>query len=382
MKIFIVVISFFTLLLSWQEAVAWGGRGHHTLCDAATFVVQEKELRQFLTSRPHTMGHLCNIPDIAWRSLPGEMTKEGNPGHFFDWEIIGGTVKDFPLDYKKIIADFEGKKKANEEGFIRSIPHEFGSLWWRADQFYRRALVGKEALAASALGATVAATEKADKKEKSEKEKVEKKKEESDDSAFNKAVYEFYVNLGIMGHFVGDNAQPLHTTSDYDGYGKGHGGIHGYYEDVMLSAMDGDLQFKVMKEARKMRSAERKEKFLVEKTLLEKMRALSVASNADIDLILMADLLKKPSEQVEERGMKIRKPAEREPIEKTKAKFEPLLVKHLARGVALLSLLWDEAYREAGSPKLSTYKSFKYPLVPEFVYPDYYEIKKDESAKK
>ena len=116
------------LFLGSDHALAWGGRGHHTLCDVATYVVQEKELHDFLTTRPHTMGHLCNIPDIYWRNLPGEMTKEGNPGHFFDWEIIGGTIKDFPLDYKKIIADYEGKKKANGDAIIRSIPYEFGSL--------------------------------------------------------------------------------------------------------------------------------------------------------------------------------------------------------------------------------------------------------------
>jgi len=369
MKIFAGIICFILFVLAAQDTLAWGGRGHHTLCDAATFLVQEKELREFLTTRPHTMGHLCNIPDIYWRSVSGDLTKEGNPGHFLDWEILGGSIQTIPFDYKKIVADFENKKKANEEGIIRSVPHEFGSLWWRADQFYRRALVGKEALTQSNVAAAPTDADK-------------KKKENNDDSAFNKAVYEFYTNLGIMGHFVGDNSQPLHTTSDYDGYGKGHGGIHGYYEDVMLSAMDADLQIRVVKEARKMLSAARKERFLTEKTLLEKMKALSIASNADIDLLLKADLLKKPSEQVEEHGMKIRKPAEREPLEKTRAKFEPLLVKHLARGAALLAVLWDEAYREAGSPKLSTYRSYKYPLTPEFVMPDYYEIKNDEPVKK
>ncbi len=355
MKILLAVTAAF--ILNGSQARAWGGRGHHTLCDAATFLTQEKELHTFLTTRPHTMGHLCNTPDIYWRGLSGDMTKEGNSGHFMDWEMIGGTVKDIPLDYKKLVADFEGKKHADSDAIIHSIPHEFGSLWWRADQFYRRAVANKADMANLPTGT------------------------DSDESAFNKAVYSFYTNLGLMGHFVGDNSQPLHISSDYDGYGKGHGGIHGYYEDVILSAMDADLQFRVYKEAKKMMTASRKEKFLTEKTVLEKMRALAVLSNADIDLVLKADLLTKPSEQKDERGMKIRKPAERQPMENTKAKFEPLIVRHLARGAALLATLWDEAYREAGSPKLSAYKSYKYPLALDFVFPDYYEIKKDEPAK-
>ena len=125
-----------------------------------------------------------------------------------------------------------------------------------------------------------------------------------------------------------------------------------------------------------MMRASKKEKFLAEGSVLEKMRALSALSFADIDAILKADLLTKTSTEKEERGMKIKTLAEREPLEKTFNKFEPFVIKHMARSAVLLAQLWDRAYVEVGTPKLSGYRSFKYPFQPDFVMPDYYEIKK------
>jgi hypothetical protein len=131
--------------------------------------------------------------------------------------------------------------------------------------------------------------------------------------------------------------------------------------------------------AEKIQRAPRLETFLTANNTLEKMKALSITSYADVDLVLKADLLKKPSEQKEERGMKIRTVAEREPIENTIKKFEPLIVKHMARAAALLALLWDDAYLAAGKPNLDVYRSYKYPLMPDFVDPDYIELKKEQT---
>lgn len=351
-----ILIALFILLLS-QGVLAWGGRGHHTICDAATFLVQNDELKKFLTTRPHVMGHLCNIPDIYWRN--GDFNKEGAPTHYIDVEIIPYSIQDTPLDLQKLTEDLNGKKKANKDQIIRSLPHELGTLWWRADQFFKRSLLDKEALQKSKAGA-----------------KLEPKDEQDENNSFNKAVYGFFTNLGIMGHFVGDASQPFHSTDDYDGYNKGHGGIHSYYEEAVVAELDYDLQEKVYKEGKKLINAQRKEKFLTAKTVLEKMKALSILSFADIEPVLKIDKLVKPSEVIEEKGMKIRKAAQREPLSKTIKKFEPLVVKHMGRSAALLATLWDQAYLEAGSPNLSSYRSFKYPITPDFVMPDYYEIKK------
>ena len=77
------------MLFNFEQAMAWGGRGHHSICSAAVHLVQDDHLREFLSSRPHIMGHLCNIPDTYWRSLPPTVSKSGDAGHYIHLEMIG-----------------------------------------------------------------------------------------------------------------------------------------------------------------------------------------------------------------------------------------------------------------------------------------------------
>ena len=66
---FLIILSAMLILFSSpRPAHAWGGRGHNTICEAAAFLVKNKELKEFLQLRPHIMGHLCNIPDIQWKN--------------------------------------------------------------------------------------------------------------------------------------------------------------------------------------------------------------------------------------------------------------------------------------------------------------------------
>ena len=95
------------------------------------------------------MGHLCNIPDIYWKSLPAAISKPGNSGHFIDVEVLGLPVKNIPAGYAAIQTDFTGKPNKDEpEKTMFSVPDELGSLWWRADQFFRRVVARHEAFAA------------------------------------------------------------------------------------------------------------------------------------------------------------------------------------------------------------------------------------------
>lgn len=340
-----------------HSAQAWGGRGHHTICEAAVFLVENEELKDFLRSRGHVMGHLCNVPDTQWRGIAKEQTQEGNPSHFLDSELLGTPLKDITTDYSQLLTQFAGKKTP-EGKEIQSIPHEFGSVWWRADQFYRQAILGADIL-----------------KTATPDFKIEKKDEQNEALPYNKAVFSFYVNLGLMGHFVADNSMPFHVTNDYDGYDKGHGGIHGYYEDAIVSQFDESLLAKIVQEARKLKSSVRPETFLVKGSVVQKMKSLSLVTYAEIDKILKADALIKPSEVKDEDGKKIRTPAVRDPATKNFKKFEKLAITDLARAVALLASLWDQAYEDVGKPNLKAYKSYKYPVSPEFLLPDYYPIK-------
>lgn len=349
-----------SVLLLSSQAFAWGGRGHHSICSAASFLVKEQGLKEYLQHKPQMMGHLCNMPDFYWKSLGNEANKLGNPTHFVDIEVIGLKVKEIPTDYNKIAQDFTGKpnKYKNDGSTIKSVPNEFGSSWWRADQFMRKIeALGKD-FATAAPPANF-------------------KEEQNNDLPYNKLVYDMIVSMGLMGHFVGDNAQPFHTTADYDGYGVGHGGIHAYFEDGVVGQFDGDLEALILKEARGMKNPS----FLKPATTVEKMKALSFISWEEIPQILKLDPVKKKSTLVKEKGMEIKTAAEREPASVAFKKMKPIIVKDMARGAILLAHLWDEAYAKAGRPKLGAYKSYKYPFTVDFVAPDYYPPEMKEEKK-
>lgn len=353
MKIISITIITLILFLSWTEAIAWGGRGHDAICQAAAFLVKNPELKKYLARKPHVMGHLCNIPDTSWRSLAPELNKVGAPTHYIDADILPVPIKDIPLDLKKIVADYTGKKRANRSEEIKSVPNDLGTLWWRVDQLQK--LAGN-----------------LQKNFKESEELGFKSNPFEDKNPYNENIYKFIVYIGIIGHFIGDSSQPFHSTDDYDGFAKGHGGIHTYYEDVAVGELGPDLMPRVVKEANKLLNSSRQPAFLTAKSTLEKMKEMTIVSFSDIEKILKADLLKKNSIVNTDNGLRITTPAEREPIEKTIKKFEPLILTHMGRAAALLATIWDESYLLAGSPKLSFSKSYKYPLNPEFIPPDYF----------
>ena len=359
------LLSLIIILFSTQIALAWGGRGHHAICHSSMFLVKEKGLRDFLASRPHTLGHLCNIPDIHWKNSGPEQNKIGSPTHWIDPEVIGVKLADIPADYKKLINKYSGKTNLFDgEKKIASVPGELGSIWWRADQFWRRAVdFGK--------------------KIKSAKAPKDPKEQQDEALPYNSATFEFLVNLGLMGHFTGDASMPFHTTADHDGYQAGHGGIHWFYEDGNVDKQDESMETKLIEEARKMQamavSKDKNEKnqvrFLTEKNRIEQMRQLTILSSADIQSILDIDKITVPSEKAKPENNNTKQPAKRLAPEVTAAAYQPYIIKHMARSAVLLAAMWDEAYVKAGRPDLSAYRSYRYPFTPDFVNPDYYEIK-------
>jgi hypothetical protein len=175
------------------------------------------------------------------------------------------------------------------------------------------------------------------------------------------------VSLGLMGHFVGDTSQPLHTTANFDGWANGHGGLHAYYEDDVVSQFDGDLQALVLKEARGIKTAS----FLKPGSVVEKMKRLSETSLSEFDQIFKLDPVITPSTVVNEKGLEIKTPAVRQSAAVGFKRMNKIIVKQLARSSLLLAQLWDQAYVEAGRPTLSASKLYKYPLTVEFIAPDY-----------
>jgi hypothetical protein len=360
MKILKIFFSASLIFFSLPKAQAWGGRGHDAICESAVFLVQNQALREYLQNKPQMMGHLCNVPDIYWRNLSSEFTNHGNPTHYINPELLGLSAKDVTTDLKSLITKYTGSdNRIKENSKISSVPQDMGSNWWRADQFYRRATeAGKEI--------------------KKQTPPSNSKEEQDDSLAYNKAFYEMIISMGIMGHFVGDNSQPFHVTSDHDGYAAGHGGIHAYYEDSAVAFFGPDLHSKIVAAAKKMQP---KAKFLKGANTIEKMRALGEISASETKAILKLDPVITPSVLKVERGMSLKTPAKRQPAQVGFKKFEKLMTTQMARSALLIANLWDEAYKSAGNPEVKAYKSYRYPLMPEFVMPDYYDLKAAEPKK-
>lgn len=345
-------VAIIVLTLSASSVFAWGGRGHNAICMSAVHLVKEPGLQKFLKFRPHVMGHLCNIPDIYWKSLPPSVSKSGSPAHFIDPEVIGLPLAKIPLDYKELQTQFAGQpNKFKPETVIRDFPSEFGSLWWRVDQFFQNVIERKEAFA------TVTPPKG-------------RGPEQDETLPYNKEIYEMMVNMGLMGHFVGDASQPLHNTADFDGYKAGHGGLHGYYEEVAVAEAPADLENKVVERGRRF-NADKTKWLNPSKSVVERMREFSIVAAGEIPKILKADPIIKKSELKREKGMELKTAAERKPASAGWKAFGPIITEQMGRSARLLALFWDEMYVGAGRPDLGAYRSYRYPFTPDFVELNY-----------
>jgi hypothetical protein len=328
MKKIIFIIS---ILLSFN-LFAWGNRGHHTLCQAATFLVKNPNLRQFFKRREHTFGHLCNVPDIYWKTFSKEERKLGDPTHYLHAQSLNPDIKKIPLDYA------EALKLATEE--------DVGSLWWRADQFYR--------LAQTALANV-----------KNTKAPQDFKEMQDSELPYNQSVYSAMVAMGIMGHYVGDGSMPYHNHSDYDGWGSGHGTIHGFYEDECVAEMPPGLLTNILIIAKK--NGEKLSFLKTNLSNVERMKELALLTVIEVAKIEKLDPMIKPSTVIA--GVKT--PATRKDAAKSCSVFYPMITKQMAYSARLLAKFWDQMYESAQKPDLIPYRSYRYPAQPEFVAPDY-----------
>lgn len=321
------LLALFVATLLPAPALAWGARGHDEICEIASRLVREPALREFFATRSHLLGHLCNVPDISWKSLSFELRKDGDPSHYVNPEKLGKTPSTLPLDFRKVenALDASGDR----------IGHSAGSLWWRADQFFRLAVAAGKRAATTPPPAT-------------------RNQEQEWKHPFNAAVYEMLVTMGLMGHFVGDASMPLHNNIDHDGKAAGHPGIHSFYEDSAVATYPLSIIGDVYSRAIASRLNYKKG------SVLERMRRLSVRAAADTPAMIKADV-------VTQDGNSVKRP----PVAESAARFKPLIYRELADSAAQLAVFWDEIYREAGRPDLKAYRSYRYPFQPEYIAPDY-----------
>lgn len=354
--LYLITILLFPVI-SW----GWGGRGHAHICEAASYLVENAELKQFLQSRAYIMAHLCNIPDTYWKSLSGEARSLGDPTHYIDPEVIGVTFEKIPLDSFKTL-EKKYLKKPNQfkkdHPPILSLAGEFGSLFWRVEQLFN--------LGSSHFKQASQHTPPSNKSE-----------EQNTQLPFNKEVYEGLVVLGVMGHFIGDGVQPYHLTADYDGYQTGHGGIHAFYEEEAVNHLPGDWTQQVLAQAELLKKEWLKQPNspLKEKSTLAKVKAVTLLSYQELEVITQIDPVTQASTEQDHKGLLIKKPAVRSAVTQALPQWTPYLKNQMARGALLLAHLWDQAYLQKNKKSwpLAKYKSYQHPFTVPFIKPDYHQ---------
>lgn len=352
-------ISIAFLFSSASPLWAWGPRGHFTICEIAVDLVKNEELRDFLKPRRVMLGYLCNVPDMIWKPLDYEFTSVGNPGHYLNPEHIGQSLETLSSDYAGIAKSL--KTTTFELNML------LGSLWWRGDQFYRRALNAAKEIS------------KAEEKEIKSSKKKRKSKNSNELSPSMTKIYEMMTNMGIMGHFLGDASMPYHSSANFDGWVNGRGGIHGYYEAQVVDELEAGFQSQVAARASEIKLPVVKDE---KNYAIERLRTLSILAKAEMPTIEKIDVVFEPSSKEEgDRQTKMRNSKNKErpknakrpsPREQAK-KFQPIIVDEFARSALATAELWDRIYSEAGKPSLKGYSSYKFPYAPDFVMPDYTE---------
>ena len=226
-----------------------------------------------------------------------------------------------------------------------------GSLFWRAQQFYDRAVAAGKIVKVSPFPS-------------------DRNQEQDFNFAYNKNTLSFLINLGLMGHFVGDASMPFHTHSDYDGYALGHGGIHSFYEGGCVSWMDFGLAEDVFQSALSMKKNSQMMLLSpVAQPALTLTRSVALAGSLDREKVIAIDFVQVASTQSSGQGRG--QAAKRDSYEKACPAFRSYIVDELALSAQALANLWDHAFTDAGNPNFSKYRSFDYPFTPDFVGVDY-----------
>lgn len=335
------------LTLCSSSVFAWGERGHDIVTRVAVqnlAVLSDSNLSftKPFRQRDHMLSHLSNTPDIVWRAkYMSKADRDLNyPTHFINLERVYESVKsleDIDLNY----ADYA--KKARNKGI--KDPAGVGTGPWRVIQLH--------SLMVASLKAAGAGKQRDDRIE-----------------ATNQAL----LYAGLMSHFVGDLANPHHTSANYNGQLTGNTGLHAYFESDVVGVLPLGLssQTRAMLQPSLLRTTVLKgmDKDKREAIVSDPRRLIfSLVVNSQNNLDRLTELDNQYSLLAASSDSK--QSAIRELPEDVAPLFHGFITERLAIGAAVLSQLWLTAWQQAGNPDLSDYKSYDYPVKPDFIAPDY-----------
>lgn len=298
-------------VLSVQSS-AWGKRGHQAVCETAALAVAGGGNAGFMRSRAFDFGYYCNVPDFIWKSGKNYQTEKTE--HYMDLEYFDAAFKKQP----EVTKPFDLSRKEFDAKFPE-VKNEFGRAFWRVREINDQISALTEQLKSLP-----------DEKVK-EKQALQEK---------------WLVLVGLMGHYIGDLAQPLHTTKNHDGQESGQKGIHSFYEDESVDQMYPGFRQPLQDDVNKRWPKFKKEN--EKKTLNELMEQLARKSFKDIEPLLTLD-----------------RKSKRDPLPKSTEKYRKMIMKNMADGALTLA----EIYRRQLGFKFNNDRFYFFAGEPEYIQP-------------
>lgn len=172
-----------------EPACAWGHDGHMMINRLASASLPA-DVPEFLRSpaAQDAMDFYGPVPDEQWRSYAvPELSKAMSPEHFIDLELTT-VVGDLPNTRYQFLAALAAAQASHPD--MQLSPERIGLLPYAIEERYERLQAAmhtyRELLAAKRDTRAVEA--------------------------------EIVFTAGILGHFVGDGSQPMHTSIEYNGW--------------------------------------------------------------------------------------------------------------------------------------------------------------------
>jgi len=239
---------------------------------------------------------------LIWRNVSKEIGGIEAPEHYIDWteahERIFGSTKNLPLDFS------EYREKMGKD-FKLSL----GVAPYRIRGFEKRCKKFAENLNVENQGKLLEC-------------------------------------IGVLSHYTGDLSMPLHTTDNYDGQKSGQRGVHSFFENELVNALDPQLKVEVYERAKDAFDKSPATKFDGDGAV----RWLIAQSHAKIDELLSMD-----------------KKLDRSDLAMAKEKFHNMIVEQLVQGAIVTAVVWSEIL--VGVDHFDENKFYFFDGTPEYVFP-------------
>jgi hypothetical protein len=365
------ILTIVSIFLFNSKSFGWGAKGHDVIAKLAAEVFDtkyEKEAADFgriLKSKSELLGHLANVPDVYWKSLPRDITEVLNPAHYVDMEYLSNdpVMKTFPKELSEFLT--YARKLCESSGLAKRLDCE------KASDLQILKTTGTAQFRIRQL-TTMMKNELVNLKHKQDNPTKTKGSTDTEKDYVDRSL----LYAGLLAHFVGDLGQPFHSSVDYDGWLVNQGGIHAYFEVDLVNVLSNSWEDEVLKYAVDFNPAKNIVSE-IEKNKGAKVDYLNIAISLGIDSldeknrVLMLDRTHAMIKSSKSKGSGLKSKAKRKKSRDTVVYFKQVLKERFAASSDVLAYLWLKAYKDAGSPNVKKYKSYYYPLKPEPIPLDY-----------